>query len=201
MKLSCLLTLLLVGALHFSCDRSQDAPPLGEASDDRTLDPTAVKTHSVEIVTDPETIPSASENVASTSLPLFYSEGDTFQGMWNYNRRNFNLRMTVVEVNPDNRTIRVTMKSDDLDGAEKEMTGNLLPDGRQVNLKGISGTGSDPALAAAVSGYHVIDLLKKSSTQGISLNDCSTRQLRGETDDGTNVYFWTKLKKNVTASR
>ena len=123
---------------------------------------------------------------------IAYAPGDTFQGMWNYDKRNFSLRLDIVSVDPEERTIVATLKSSDLDDVEKEFRGTIGEGGRQLFLQGVAGSGSD---YEPVSGYDVRDLLRKSSVQKLNLTDCNARKLRGSTEDGTNVYFWSKVER------
>jgi hypothetical protein len=123
--------------------------------------------------------------------PIAYSPGDSFQGMWNYDRRNFSLRLTITSVDPKTRTLLATIQSPDLDNSEKQFEGKVEGDGRKMVLTGVAESGAE---YDDVDGYHVTDLLRKGATQIVDLNDCDTRQLRGTTEDGTNLYFWTPIR-------
>lgn len=135
----------------------------------------------------------APEETKSPFSPIVYEEGDTFQGMWNYNRRSANLKLTIESVDHEIRTVAATMQSYDLDDGKKEFAGTIGEDGRQMVLTGIAGTGSH---YETVSGYNVRDFLRKSSSMKVILDDCNARKLRGEVENGTNIYFWSAVKEN-----
>ena len=108
--------------------------------------------------------------------------------MWNYDRRNANLRMNVVSVDAGNRSIVVTLQSEDLDNGEKEFKGTIDYDG-SLKLEGIKDTGSD---YDRDSSYHVRNLLDRDSSMKIELNAYGDK-IRGPAEDGTNLYFFTRL--------
>lgn len=133
------------------------------------------------------------ENGKSAVRPIQYSVGDSFQGMWNYDRRNANLRMTIKHVDAGTRILWVTIQSDDLDNEKKEFIGEVKDDGRKLVLKGIARSGSKYEM---VSGYSVRDFLRKGSTMEINLDDFNSGKLRGEIENGTNIYFWSKSNRD-----
>lgn len=136
--------------------------------------------------------PSLVEYEAPNRSPIFYKPGDTFQGMWHYNRRNANLRLTIESVDPAGRTVKASMQSSDLDDAKKTFSGKVGDDGRGLNLTGIVGTGSEYVYT---SGYHVLDFLKRDSSMRIDLTDCNARKLRGKVENGTRIYFWSEVRR------
>ncbi len=127
------------------------------------------------------------EDEKSSVSPIQYSSGDSFQGMWNYDKRNANLRLTVESVYISTRLLLVSLQSDDLDNVKKEFIGKVGDNGRHISLRGLARSGSDYEV---VSGYSVRDFLREGSTIEIELNDFSAQKLRGKVENGTNVYFW-----------
>ncbi|MEM7600944.1 MAG: hypothetical protein AAF357_05965 [Verrucomicrobiota bacterium] len=135
--------------------------------------------------------PAASEGKLPTGTTVAYEAGDTFKGMWNYDRRNASLRLTIRSIEPETRTITATMQSSDLDNAEKNFEGTIGQDGRQMTLVGIAETGSE---YERVDGYDVRDFLRKGSAMKVNLDDYNARKLRGSVENGTNIYFWSEVK-------
>lgn len=179
-----------------SCERSEPAkvvsapgsPPRFESES------AAARLPRVEVVVsdlEPEASETVEESVSLSGAEIAYKQGDTFEGMWHHNRRSATLRLTIESVDPGTRTLEATMKSADLDGAEKQFKGSIGQDGRQLVLTGVAGTGGDYDMG---SGYDVRDFLRKTSAMKINLNDCNARQLRGTDENGASIYFWSKVK-------
>lgn len=182
--------LFLAGMVVSSCDRADES---GAASG-------SVAESSIEIATpaDPppavEVVfsePEVEEEKRPALPPVVYRPGDSFQGMWNYDRRNFNLRLTIIDVDPENRTVTATMQSEDLDDEKKTFRSTAGKGGRELSLTGVAGTGSDYPV---VSGYHLSQLLDRDTEMNVELTDCYARQLRGTVENGTNLYFWTRVR-------
>ena len=132
--------------------------------------------------------PLEEEEETTPPKPLPYAVGDSLQGMWNYDRRNANLRMNIISVDAEQNSIVVTLQSEDLDNGEKEFRGTFEPDG-SLKLEGTKNTGSD---YDRDSSYHVRNLLDRDSTMKIELTVYGSK-IRGPAEDGTNLYFFTRL--------
>ncbi len=120
--------------------------------------------------------------------PPPYAAGDSLQGMWNYDRRNANIRMNIISLDAEKHTIVVTLQSEDLDNGEKEFRGTFDSDG-SLKLEGIKDTGSD---YDRDSSYHVRNLLDRDSSMKIELEAYGSK-IKGPAEDGTNLYFFTRL--------
>jgi len=197
MGLERIVTMVLPGGVmlgillsSISCERSvppEEAESPGSKAE-REIGPADPRPR-VEAVfssSDPAT-PSETKEEAAPAGPILYEPGDSFQGMWHHDRRNANLRLTIESVDPEIRRVTAVMQSRDLDNSEKQFEGAVGADGRELVLTGVVGTGSG---YRAVDGYDVRDFLRRGSNLSVRLDDCNGRELRGEVENGTSVYFW-----------
>lgn len=172
--------LFIAGSCFASCAKqekvTEPAPP--PPPPNRAIPKLVIVDEEVELKEEPPAKPA-----------INYHPGESYQGMWNYDRRNFSIKMKVTSVEPDNRTISVELTSPDVDSAPKVYRGTVGDDGRKFTITGIAGTGTK---LERVDGYHINDLLDRDGTVVLTFDDCGGRQLRGTAENGSNLYFWSR---------
>lgn len=144
----------------------------------------------VELYPDPTTSPpkpvtEPSKSIEKTLKPRL-EVGTVYQGMWNHRRINYQLELEIVELDPDLQTVVVAVSSPGLENNPKRLEGFLVQN--RMEITGVVGTGIEDQ--GDGFAFDVRDLLHIRSIQKAKLWLTAEGKLKGQTEDGPNLYFW-----------